>query len=288
MKLYADLPGRRVTQVVSDLFTAGWVLACTYAGRLVHDATATLRRPAEGLSTAGTQLQNGMTSAGDQVAKVPLVGDSLQGPFREAARTGVALTQAGTDLGSAVDRMALVFGVAVARSSRSWCGCWCGCRCGCGSSAGRAQRSDSLTGQPTSTSSHSAPWLASRCTGWPGSTTIRRVPGGPVTRAWSTSWPSSGLLELRLRPPRGRRASSRSAPITWRAAAQSTRSTPGADPPRAEPTDARSARTCSPERMSLTESPSPSGPREPHEGDAAPIGIPDLLAELLGRGDLAR
>ena len=56
----------------------------------------------------------GMTSAGDQVGKVPLVGDSLQGPFREAARTGVALTQAGTDLGSAVDRLALVFGVSVA------------------------------------------------------------------------------------------------------------------------------------------------------------------------------
>ena len=114
MKLYADLPARRITQVLSDLFTVGWVLACTYAGRLVHDTTATLRRPADGLSTAGTQLEAGMTSAGDQVGKVPLVGDSLQGPFREAARTGVALTQAGTDLGSAVDRLALVFGVSVA------------------------------------------------------------------------------------------------------------------------------------------------------------------------------
>ena len=114
MKLYADLPGRRITQVLSDLFTAAWVLACTYAGRLVHDTTATLRRPADGLSTAGTQLRDGMAAAGDQMAKVPLVGDSLQGPFRDAARTGVALTQAGTDLGSAVDRLAVVFGVATA------------------------------------------------------------------------------------------------------------------------------------------------------------------------------
>ena len=114
MKLYADLPGRRATQVVSDLFTAGWVIACTYAGRVVHDSIATLRTPAAGLTDAGSQLQSGMNSAGDQMATVPLVGEQLQGPFREAARTGVTLAQAGTDLGSAVDRLALALGIAAA------------------------------------------------------------------------------------------------------------------------------------------------------------------------------
>jgi len=114
MKLYADLPGRRVSQVLSDLFTVAWVLLWTYAGRVVHDTTAALRRPADGLTSAGGQLQTGMTSAGDQVARVPLVGEQLQAPFREAARTGVSLAQAGADLGLAVDRLALALGVAVA------------------------------------------------------------------------------------------------------------------------------------------------------------------------------
>ena len=43
---------------------------------------------------------------------------------------------------------------------------------------------------------------------------------------------------------------------------------------------AASAGTWSPERMSLTWSGSPSAPEEPHERDAAPVGVPDLLAEL--------
>ena len=78
MKLYADLPGRRAAQVVADVLSVGWILACTNIGKAVHDATMGLRQPADGLASAGNQLEAGMTSAGDRIAQVPLVGDSLQ------------------------------------------------------------------------------------------------------------------------------------------------------------------------------------------------------------------
>lgn len=80
MKLYADLPGRRAAQVVADVLSVGWILACTNIGKAVHDATMGLRQPADGLASAGNQLEAGMTSAGDRIAQVPLVGDALKDP----------------------------------------------------------------------------------------------------------------------------------------------------------------------------------------------------------------
>ncbi|HNV13437.1 MAG: hypothetical protein IPI13_04370 [Actinomycetales bacterium] len=114
MKLYADLPGRRAAQVVADVLSVGWILACTNIGKAVHDATMGLRQPADGLASAGNQLEAGMTSAGDRIAQVPLVGDALQGPFRDAAGTGVALAQVGTDLSGSIGRVALIAGIVVA------------------------------------------------------------------------------------------------------------------------------------------------------------------------------
>lgn len=114
MKLYADLTGRRTAQILSDLFALGWIAVWIWAGRSVHDATLALRKPADTLASAGGSLRDNMTGAGDQLGRLPGIGDDLRRPFVAAAGTGSQIIQAGRDLGIAVDRLALVLGVLIA------------------------------------------------------------------------------------------------------------------------------------------------------------------------------
>lgn len=114
MKLYADLPGRRTAQILSDLFALGWVVLWVWAGRFVRDATLDLRKPAEGLTSAGGSFSQNMSGASEQLQRVPGIGDDLARPFTSASGTGQQLAQAGRDLGVAVDRLALVLGILIA------------------------------------------------------------------------------------------------------------------------------------------------------------------------------
>ncbi len=114
MKLYADLTGRRTVQILSDLFVLGWVVGWIWAGRTVHDATLALRKPADTLASAGGPLRDNMTGAGDQLGRLPGIGDDLRRPFLSAAATGNQIISAGRDLGLAVDRLALILGILIA------------------------------------------------------------------------------------------------------------------------------------------------------------------------------
>ncbi|WP_270888094.1 hypothetical protein [Pedococcus sp. 5OH_020] len=110
MKLYADLPGRRTLQILADLAVLGWVCLWAWLGRLVHDTTLTLTGPGHQLQGAGSGLRRQMTQAGDAVQDVPLVGDRIAVPFRQAGSAGSTLEQAGSDLVDAVTRLANVLG----------------------------------------------------------------------------------------------------------------------------------------------------------------------------------
>lgn len=178
MKLYADLPGRRTAQILSDLFALGWVVLWVWAGRLVRDATLDLRKPAEGLTSAGGSFSQNMSGASEQLQRVPGIGDDLARPFTSASGTGQQLAQAGRDLGVAVDRLALVLGILIAAIPiLVVCG-----RCGCVSCGGPQPPSGSSTRTRTLTSSPCEQWLVSRCTSWPRSRTTPRGPGVGATR----------------------------------------------------------------------------------------------------------
>lgn len=114
MKLYSDLTGRRTGQVLADLFVFGWVCVWVYAGRVVRDATLALRAPADRLRETGQSLDESMSSVGDSVQDVPLVGDELQEPFYQAAGAGEAMVRTGTDLATAVERLAMLLGLVTA------------------------------------------------------------------------------------------------------------------------------------------------------------------------------
>ena len=114
MKWYADSLGRRTFQVVTDVFLLCFVTVCVWLGKLVHDGVATLRAPADGLTSAGNSFRENMTGAANAVGGVPLLGDGLKTPFDALSGSGQRLADAGTSAASAVETAARVMGLLVA------------------------------------------------------------------------------------------------------------------------------------------------------------------------------
>ncbi|MEO7267735.1 MAG: hypothetical protein ABIW49_00810 [Knoellia sp.] len=110
MKLYADLPGRRLVQILSDLGLLAWIALWAWVGRKVHEVTMALAEPGRQLQGAGAGFREKLTAAGDGVDNLPLLDDRLAGPFRSAAGAGTDIEKAGTDLVSAVEKFALLIG----------------------------------------------------------------------------------------------------------------------------------------------------------------------------------
>lgn len=110
MKLYADLPGRRLVQILADLGLLAWVVLWAWVGRRVHDVTMALAEPGRQLQGAGAGFREKLNAAGNGVDDLPLLDDRVAGPFRSAAAAGTDIEKAGTDLVRAVERLALLIG----------------------------------------------------------------------------------------------------------------------------------------------------------------------------------
>ncbi|GGB65865.1 membrane protein [Knoellia flava TL1] len=110
MKLYADLPGRRLLQILVDVGLLVWVVLWAEVGRRVHDVTMGLAEPGRRLQGAGAGFRERLTAAGDGVDDLPLLEDRIAGPFRSAAGAGTDIERAGSDLVNAVERLALLIG----------------------------------------------------------------------------------------------------------------------------------------------------------------------------------
>jgi hypothetical protein len=114
VKLYSDIPARRLVQVGSDVGIVLWVALWVRVAGRVHDTTMALAQPGRELAGAGASFRGTMTSAGDGVDDLPLLGDRVATPFRSASGVGTELEQAGTDLVSAVEQLALVLALTTA------------------------------------------------------------------------------------------------------------------------------------------------------------------------------
>ncbi|MFW5474044.1 hypothetical protein ACOCJ5_12115 [Knoellia sp. CPCC 206450] len=110
MKLYADLPGRRLAQMLADLGILAWAVVWVWVGRRVHDVTMALAEPGRRLEGAGAGFREKLNAAGDGVDDLPLLDDRVAGPFRSAAGAGTDIERAGADLVTAVERFALLIG----------------------------------------------------------------------------------------------------------------------------------------------------------------------------------
>ena len=111
MKLYSDIPARRLVQVAADVGIVLWVVLWVRAAQRVHAATMELAGPGRDLAGAGSSFRGTMNSAGDGVDDLPLLEDRVATPFRSAAGVGTELEQVGNDLVTAVENLARVLAV---------------------------------------------------------------------------------------------------------------------------------------------------------------------------------
>ena len=114
MILYAQTPWRRTFQIAGDLLVAAWIVLWVRAGLWVHEVVGQLAAPGRTLENAGTSLSESLTSAGDTVARVPLVGDDVRAPFTAASGAAGSIADAGVEVQEGVHQMALLLGLTVA------------------------------------------------------------------------------------------------------------------------------------------------------------------------------
>ena len=112
--LYAQTPRRRALQILGDLLVIAWVVAWTRTGQWVQDTLAQLAAPGRTLENAGTSLSDGLDSAGDTVARVPLVGDDARTPFTAAGDAADSISQAGIEVQEGATQLALLLGLTIA------------------------------------------------------------------------------------------------------------------------------------------------------------------------------
>ena len=112
--LYAQTPWRRTFQIAGDLLVAAWIVLWVRAGLWVHEVVGRLAAPGRTLEDAGTSLSESLTSAGDTVARVPLVGDDARAPFTAAGGAADSIAQAGVEVQEGATQLALLLGLTIA------------------------------------------------------------------------------------------------------------------------------------------------------------------------------
>ena len=114
MKLYADAPARRIRQLAADLLFLLWLVAWVWVGHVVQHGTDELSAVGRQTDESATSLAGGLTSAGDSLRGVPVVGDGVAAPFDQMSSASTSLAAAGRSQVTAVHRLSWVLGVSIA------------------------------------------------------------------------------------------------------------------------------------------------------------------------------
>lgn len=114
MKLYADRPGRLLTQLLGDILVVIAVYWAVRLGRGAHEKVGALAVPGREAEEAATSLDGQLRSAANDVGDAPLVGDTLSRPFRALASTSRDLAGTAQSYQDTVADVALLTGVMVA------------------------------------------------------------------------------------------------------------------------------------------------------------------------------
>lgn len=114
MKLYADRPGQRLLQVVTDVLLLVWLVCWAWVGLQVHDSTLELAAPGHQLTESASGLAGSMRDAGGTLEDIPVVGDEARAPFDDAAGASDRIAEVGEAQVRAVERLAWWLGLVVA------------------------------------------------------------------------------------------------------------------------------------------------------------------------------
>ncbi|MGW0228478.1 hypothetical protein ACWDWO_09215 [Actinopolymorpha singaporensis] len=107
MKFYADLPGRRAAQMLADVLSLVWIYLSVRVISAGYDRMSGYATPGQRLETAGADIQDKMTAAGQEVSGTPVVGDALRTPFETMAGTGSSIADTGRTVQDFVHQLAV-------------------------------------------------------------------------------------------------------------------------------------------------------------------------------------
>ena len=108
MKFYADTPGRRGRQLFADAGFVIWCVVWIWLAFRFYEVVLLLGAPGAAIESAGTALESNMVSAGEAIDGLPVVGESVRGPFDRMSEAGLGIADAGRAQQDAVARVAMV------------------------------------------------------------------------------------------------------------------------------------------------------------------------------------
>lgn len=114
MKLYADLPLRRLSQLLGDLVVLALVYLSIQVGQAAHEAVSALAQPGMEAEQQARRLDGALSDAARDVRETPLVGEELGRPFRALASTSRDLASTAQDYQDTVADVAALTGLVVA------------------------------------------------------------------------------------------------------------------------------------------------------------------------------
>lgn len=114
MKLYADTPVRACLQLVSDLAALTWTFLWISAALSLREILQSLNRPGELMSSTGEGFTEHMSTAAENVGRVPLAGEALSTPFTDLSESGESLTAAGDSFQESVASLSFTLPLLVA------------------------------------------------------------------------------------------------------------------------------------------------------------------------------
>lgn len=116
MVLYSAYSAHRLRQILADIAGVLAIVGVIIVTSAVVGAIRALAELGRQLETAGGSISAGLVDAGERLGAIPLIGDSVAGPFRAAAGAGDAVSGTGTTVVDTVESLAVAAGWLVALS----------------------------------------------------------------------------------------------------------------------------------------------------------------------------
>jgi hypothetical protein len=120
MRLYAERPDKRLTQLLADGGMLAWILLWVLVARAVHGAVLLLAEPGEAVESLGASIADSMGSAADVAEDVPVVGDELATPLDALGSAGGSVGGAGQSAQDGVHTLAFWLAVVLVVLPVGW------------------------------------------------------------------------------------------------------------------------------------------------------------------------
>ncbi len=114
MTIYSDIPARRARQLAGDVWLVLWSILWIWAAVRLHELIMNLATPGLAIADGATALAGSISSAGDSISQVPLVGDTLGSPFAGMSDAAMSIADAGQATADAVGLLARFLSIALA------------------------------------------------------------------------------------------------------------------------------------------------------------------------------